>query len=150
MQLGLDRFGGKSSWRLLLVCWASGHDKGVCLSLLSCYRSRSLVNFSRTNGSVGAMAYSRQKILNPASPTKTARAGNLRGPYSMGRHSAGSGWSPEGARPLRHHLLCSAVALALVTHYYDRGSHQRRLTPIWQKFRQCCLIAAPLRHTTTH
>src|SRR3982075_3052632 len=27
MQLGLDRCGGKSSRRSLLVCWASGHDK---------------------------------------------------------------------------------------------------------------------------
>ncbi len=88
-------------------------------------------------------------LLAGAAPTKTARAIQVRGPDSMGAAVRCPGWSPE-AQGLRHHLLCSAVsgsrgrALALVRQYYDRGSHQRRLTPIWQKFRQCCLKAAPL------
>jgi hypothetical protein len=47
----------------------------------------SLVNFSRTNGSVGTMAYSRQKSLTRVTDENGPRLGTRAG--SMARHGAG-------------------------------------------------------------
>src|SRR5260370_26448103 len=112
----------------------------------------SLVNFSRTNGSLGTTGPQRQKSLSRVTNENGPRSGTRAG--SMGRHGAGLKTedleTPAVVPPpppvptpsqinwvtgRRLHALHSIRVAGVVNGW---------LTPIWQNSGQCCLIAAPL------